>query len=110
LQKGQTIVFPRIVVGFFGIEAVVNYDVQGRFLHDRDFGLSHDTALRCYAAVRESVRTWTARGIDGRAKVDVPERSGFVHNPNERNDGIPDFCRTLAVPDGFWELAPASLR
>jgi hypothetical protein len=34
LQKGQAIVFPRIVVGFFGVKAVVNYDVQGRFLHD----------------------------------------------------------------------------
>jgi hypothetical protein len=56
LQKGQTIVFPRIVVGFFGIEAVVNYDVQGRFLHDRDFSLSQDTASRCHAAARELVR------------------------------------------------------
>jgi len=39
LPEGQTIVVPRIVVRFFGVEAVVNDDVQRGFLHDRDCSL-----------------------------------------------------------------------
>jgi hypothetical protein len=42
LPKAQTIVVPNILVGFFGVEAVVNYDVQGGFLHDRDFSPSQE--------------------------------------------------------------------